>query len=344
MHPPDSTPGGSPSPIASFLSTLSAEHDHAIPFERFMQEALYHPEFGYYTARIDGVGRHGDFSTSTTLLPELASALTRWVLECSGTCKKFRSPVHLIELGPGDGALSLGIINALPWRLRGKLRLHLVEISPRLQEIQSRTLAKFRKQITWHRDVRSALQACNNEALIFSNEFVDAFPATVLRRDAENNLWEELHVSFDADRGLKELFRPFVSEIPSSIFHLPSPIPPGARIELHLSYRAWLESWLPSLRPGSRLLTIDYGDTVENLYQRRPHGTLRAYFKHQRLEGAAIYRNFGRQDLTCDVNFTDLIDWGESLGLKTLSLQTQAGFTGSTAEAATAFKVLHQAK
>ena len=45
------------------------------------------------------------------------------------------------------------------------------------------------------------------------------------------------------------------------------------------------------------------------LVLRRPHGTVRAYLLQQRLEGPAIYQNPGRQDLTADVNFTDLIQW-----------------------------------
>src|SRR5690606_20096595 len=66
--------------------------------------------------------------------------------------------------------------------------------------------------------------------------------------------------------------------------------------------------WLPSWKSG-RMLTIDYGATAETLYHRRPRGTVRAYLLQQRLEGPAIYENVGRQDLTADVNFTDLQNW-----------------------------------
>jgi SAM-dependent MidA family methyltransferase len=59
------------------------------------------------------------------------------------------------------------------------------------------------------------------------------------------------------------------------------------------------------------MLTIDYGATAENLYHRRPRGSIRGYLFQQRLEGAAIYQNPGRQDITADVNFTDLRNWSE---------------------------------
>ena len=64
------------------------------------------------------------------------------------------------------------------------------------------------------------------------------------------------------------------------------------------------------------------------LYHRRPRGTLRAYCRHQRFTGPEVYRRFGQQDLTADVNFTDLQAWGEAVGLVTDRLCTQADFLG----------------
>jgi SAM-dependent MidA family methyltransferase len=61
-----------------------------------------------------------------------------------------------------------------------------------------------------------------------------------------------------------------------------------------------------------------------HLYRGRWSGTLRGYLRQQRLHGGALWQNFGRQDLTADVNFTDLIRWGERLGLTTTRLETQS--------------------
>jgi SAM-dependent MidA family methyltransferase len=57
------------------LLALQEESGGPLPFERFMREALYHPEFGYYTARIRDVGARGDFSTFATLGNSLAQFL-----------------------------------------------------------------------------------------------------------------------------------------------------------------------------------------------------------------------------------------------------------------------------
>jgi SAM-dependent MidA family methyltransferase len=92
----------------------------------------------------------------------------------------------------------------------------------------------------------------------------------------------------------------------SSLFEVVYPV--GQIIEVADSYRGWLHGWLPRWKSG-RMLTIDYGSEAELLYHRRPRGTLRAYCMQQRVEGPGIYGNPGRQDLTADVNFTDLQNW-----------------------------------
>ena len=105
------------------------------------------------------------------------------------------------------------------------------------------------------------------------------------------------------------------------------------------------------------MLTIDYGDTGEKLYERRPGGSLRAYWKHNRYTGRDLYASFGKQDLTADVNFSDLIAWGEALDWKTRLYTTQREFMAeyhpnpsssaspiftTPGDAGDAFKVLEQ--
>jgi SAM-dependent MidA family methyltransferase len=68
---------------------------------------------------------------------------------------------------------------------------------------------------------------------------------------------------------------------------------------------------MPLWKAG-RMLTIDYGNTAQKIYHRRPFGTLRGYHFQQVIQGPEIYRHPGRRDLTADVNFTDLIDWSQA--------------------------------
>jgi SAM-dependent MidA family methyltransferase len=38
-----------------------------ISFAEFMEQALYHPEYGYYTAARTRIGKNGDFFTSSSV-------------------------------------------------------------------------------------------------------------------------------------------------------------------------------------------------------------------------------------------------------------------------------------
>ncbi|MBE7158214.1 MAG: SAM-dependent methyltransferase, partial [Rhodospirillales bacterium] len=95
--------------------------------------------------------------------------------------------------------------------------------------------------------------------------------------------------------------------------------------EVFLSYRRWQQEQLAGWRRG-RMLTIDYGEEYPALYRRRMRGTLRAYCRQMRFEGDEVYARPGRQDLTADVNFTDLRHWGDELGLTVASYGSQADF------------------
>ena len=286
---------------------------HPVPFEQFMARALHHPEHGYYARRITGVGRHGDFTTA----PMLSDAPTRAIAAWAAKALKETGCSDLIEVGPGEGKLAAGVLRHLPWFRRLRTRLHLVETSAPLAARQRELLGT---RVRHHSRIQDALAACGGNAVIFSNELVDAFPVRRFRKTPEG--WQELAVHHDDQRRVHESLLP------------PAPLPPssgfldshrmGQWIEVHDSYRRHLEEWLPLWKAG-RMLTIDYGAAAEDLYHRKPRGTLRAYLLQHRLEGPAIYDNPGRQDLTADVNFTDLMDWSHPW-TSAQSLTTFGGF------------------
>jgi len=286
-----------------------------IPFEEFMRRALHDPQSGYYARRIRGVGKSGDFTTAPMLSEALARAIAAWAVRAMREtgCR------DLIEIGPGEGKLAAAVFKHLPWRTRWRTRLHLVETSTPLTQIQKEHLGR---RTSWHDSPAAALAACKGRAVIFSNELVDAFPVRLFQKQTEG--WREIAVSFDASGIASESSLPPGLLPPSSGFS--AAFPAGQRIEVHDSYRRWLSEWLPLWKAG-HMLTIDYGAPAETLYQRRPRGTLRAYLFHQRLEGPAIYQNVGRQDITADVNFSDLADWSAPWTAD-VKLQTLAEFIG----------------
>jgi SAM-dependent MidA family methyltransferase len=272
-----------------FLLELQKDLGGCIPYDRWMREALYHKEFGYYTANIRQFGRRGDFTTWPALNKGLGRSIVRWALD-----NRPAGRWNLIEIGAGSGELAASIIKAIGWWNR--VRYHIVEISPRLRQAQQKRLGS---KAIWHPSVPEALESSGGTALIFSNELVDAFPCRVFKKHPDG--WRELAVRLDGRRVVEEwLARPLPDSTAFS-----HPWPEGQRVEVHESFRVWLRDWPPAWRAGS-MLTIDYGDSCPALYFRRPGGTLRAYAHHQRLEGHDVYGGFGLRDLTADVNFSDL--------------------------------------
>lgn len=261
-----------------------------------MARALHDPVHGYYARNIRDIGMRGDFTTAPQLSEAPGKAIAAWVaraLRDTGTR-------NVIEIGPGLGTLTQQVIRNLPLGLRLRTRFHLVESSPNLRQRQKSLLGR---KVCHHSSIHGALEACYGKAVIFSNELVDAFPVRLFEKS--NGSWLEIALDHSGGQAA-ETFLPPTELPPSGVFQ--RDLPEGQRVEIHDSYRLWLESWLPDWKNGA-ILTIDYGATTDNLHHRRPNGTLRAYFLHQRTEGAEIYLNPGLRDITADVNFTDLVEW-----------------------------------
>lgn len=279
-----------------------------------MQRALHDPERGYYARRIAGIGRGGDFTTAPMLSELPARAIARW----AATALRETGCRDLIEIGPGEGRLALAVWKSLPRLLRWRTRLHLVESSAPLARHQQSLLGKTAR---WHEHPAAALDACGGNAVIYSNELLDAFPVRLFERTGEG--WREVAVAADGTGTAFEFLLPPGPLPDSSVFS--EPFANGQRVEVHDSLRAWFPTWLGRWKSG-RMLTIDYGAAnAAELYRRRPRGTLRAYLFHQRVEGAALYENPGRQDITADVNFADVIRWTEA-SARTLRLDSFASF------------------
>lgn len=297
--------------LLTFLRWVQAENGGLIPFERFMQESLYHPNFGYYTSQIRGIGAKGDFSTSATLDEKLGVSIAAWIRTRAKTLGWSRIPV--IEIGAGDGSLALTILRKLGWKTRWRTDYMIHETSAVLRQQQQKLLKG--KPVQWTNSMLEALRFTKGRALIFSNELIDAFPCRLFQKGALG--WGEVGVMISEDGSLSEVISPPVTQ--DQWFNQFEKFPQGQRVERHDTYRNWLRSWGNSWKEGF-LLNIDYGDTIEHLYHQRPMGSLRAYRRHQRITGLQLYAHFGKQDLTSDVNFSDLIFWGEEQGWKTCSL------------------------
>ncbi len=280
------------------LSDHIAAHGGWMPMDAYMKLALFHPLEGYYSAKIENIGVRGDFSTTATLSPILAKAI---VAKWKEACERCKTRLPLLEVGAGSGSLAVKILEEMGFWSRLNSDYVIVETSEKLREFQHMLLGS---QAKVYPTMEKALKHCKGKAFIFSNELVDAFPARVFEF-TENDGWLEVGLTVK-DGAIREELRP-VKTPPAFSKMLEFDSHPGQRIEIHDSYAQWFTSWLPLWTIGS-MTVIDYGAEMEDLYYRKPKGTLRGYKSHQVLTGAELYKYPGKMDLTCDVNFTDLLE------------------------------------
>jgi len=131
-------------PVAEILRDEIARHG-PIPFSRFMDAALYHPEFGYYRTERDPFGREGDFYTAEQVQPAFGILLSARLRELWREMGK-PADFTVVELGAGKQAMAPHF---------GEWRYVPVEIA--------------------HGSLPERLTG-----VIFSNEFFDALPVDVV--------------------------------------------------------------------------------------------------------------------------------------------------------------------
>ena len=282
-----------------------AEHLKAlgqISFRDFMKIALYDENHGYYTKNIRTVGRSGDFSTLATINDTLAKSIGSWITDRWKRSKQLKG--NIIEIGAGDGSLAEKVLKNLKLWSRFGLRYHIVETSPKLSQIQKDHL-RNRKFIVWHKRMEDALAACSGKALILSNELIDAFPAELIKWNKNEKKWHQVMVKPENDSWDISLGKEYKVNNESSIAGYED-LTDGQIIERHDDFISWFRNWSVLWEQG-HMLTIDYGETFPQLYYRRPKGTIRSYYFQQRYESLQeILSRPGLQDITADVDFTDI--------------------------------------
>ena len=79
--------------------------------DKFLNKVLYNKTYGYYSTK-NPFGRNGDFITSPNISFLFNEIIAIWIIT---EWEKLRKPkkINLIELGPGNGLMSLSILRTL---------------------------------------------------------------------------------------------------------------------------------------------------------------------------------------------------------------------------------------
>ena len=320
-----------PASVGAPAIRFEIESGGPVPLARFMELALYHPEFGYYERADLEIGRRGDFYTSVSVGPLFGELLgfqyCRWL-----GALNVNQPCQIVEAGAHDGQLAWDILQYLRKyqpAVFANLEYGIIEPSPIRNQRQQKLLREFGPRVRWYSEWRDIPQK-SVSGIIFANELLDAMPVHQFRWNSHRQEWLEFGVGFEKDQFIWTPLPPEKSD--ATAFELLPELPPDLveilpdqfHFEVSPAAVGWWRQAALSLREGY-LATVDYGlETEQLLTPERAGGTLRAYHNHQLVANPLL--NPGDQDLTAHVNFTHLIKAGEQNGLRRLALNSQAQF------------------
>ncbi|WP_324551500.1 SAM-dependent methyltransferase [Ottowia sp.] len=331
MNEPSVTSG----PAATLGERIAAEIATAggwLPFDRFMQMALYAPGGGYYArdARQFGVlAKDGsDFVTAPELSPLFARALAAQIAEslaATGTDEVW-------EFGAGSGALAAGLIDALDALGQPLARYTIVDVSGALRARQQARLAAHGERVRWASQLPDALRG-----VVVGNEVLDAMPVKLLARRA--GAWHERGVVLESNRPpALDGQAPAAIENEATRFawhDRPTDLRPPLEVdgahdyvtEIHPQARAFIATVAGLLQRGGAAAAyfIDYGfPEAEYYHPQRDAGTLVCHRAH-RVDDDPL-SDVGDKDITTHVNFTDVALAAQDAGLDVLGYTSQSRF------------------
>lgn len=325
-HQPDSLPAPGPSALAqseALIARIRAELDSAggwLPFDRYMESALYAPGLGYYSGGARKFGLRGDdgsdFVTAPEMSPLFAKTLARPLaeaLQASGTRE-------LMEFGAGTGKLAAGLLAALDELGCEFDAYSIVELSGELRERQRETLEAavpiLANKVRWLDTLPERF-----EGVVIGNEVLDAMPVRLFAfSDGDwrerGVVWRDDTFAFDDRLVADARTLALLLEIETSGDDYVT--------ETHDAARAFARTVCTMLTRGAAFF-IDYGFPRHEFYHaQRAQGTLMCHYRHRAHGDPFVYP--GLQDITAHVEFTGIAEAGVEAGADLLGFTSQARF------------------
>jgi NADH dehydrogenase [ubiquinone] 1 alpha subcomplex assembly factor 7 len=274
----------------------------------YMAMCLADPEFGYYMRR-EPFGRTGDFITAPEISQIFGELIGLWAVAVWEMMGEPR-PFALVELGPGRGTLMADMLRTAKIKpgFLAAADIHLVEMSPRLREIQKDTLGPSKMAVHWHGAIEDIPKG---PAIFIANEFFDALP--IRQFQWTDKQWTERMVGLSAEGALTFGLAP-VEQRPAGV-----PLPDGAIVEASPAGKAAMTAIAERLkREGGAALIVDYGSA-----QPGTGNTLQAVRAHKYDDPLAAP---GEADVTAHVDFAALGRAATAAGAAVRPLMGQGEF------------------
>lgn len=301
----------------------AANSEGFVPFDRFMDLALYGEGVGFYARASNSLGTEGDFYTAAHVSPLFGRTLAKHL----GTALRSLGPdgrIRVLELGPGDGTLGAILIEELARDppLHDRLEYVLVDRSATLSARAFERVSAIAESVQIPVSAAAGVGAAGPfRGVVLANELLDAQPAR--RLEWSGHAWRELGVKITSD-GYVPASGPLDRWVP--LPELPRPTVPGTILEVSPMAEGIVREVADHLVAG-RFLVLDFGMGESELLTGHPSGTLSAVRRHR--SGTDPFADPGSSDLSVFVNLTRVRAAAASSGLSEVGFGKQADALGA---------------
>ena len=296
-----------------------------VSFAWFMEQALYHPLYGYYSTERTRIGQTGDFYTNVSVGDLFGTILAEQFLELFGLLGA-PDNFKLVEQGAENAQLAKDVLKALATEPKSSAwEYWIVEPSAQKIAIQKAHLGQTVIPVHWTQDPAN-LPAVTG--IVFCNELLDALPCHLVEHNGED--WNEIHVE-EKNGEFGFVSRPIDNRrLANQMECLPVPSITPYRTEVNLAALDWIKSAARALSHGF-ILVIDYGFPSWEFYAPlRTEGTLTGYHQHQRQKD--LLARPGEIDITAHIDFSSIAQAALSEGCTLVGFTDQHHFMVGAAE------------
>ena len=297
------------------------ELNQKILFSEFMNQSLYHPDYGYYTNKANIFGDQGDFITSPITSSIFGECISNEFINIIGSQKRS----SILELGGGDGSLAISILKHLKKNKSLPDKYIILEISENLINYQKE---RVKKELPNDYNIFkwvTNLEEVKINGLVIANEFFDAIPTERFR--VKNSKLETLYIESNNQSFnyiWDESSDDFSNELSRAKNNHNIDFSDGYVSELNLNNSKWINLIDKSMESGVLFIT-DYGyHSQEYFLQDRSDGTLVCI--HQHKSNFDPLSNIGNQDISSFVNFSHLKNLSVNTDLTVSGFLSQSSF------------------
>jgi SAM-dependent MidA family methyltransferase len=304
--------------LVAKLKAAIEQHGGCLPFDTYMNMALYEPGLGYYSNGLTPFGAQGDFVTA----PESGTLFARCLARSIASVLQQVDNGCVLELGAGSGALARVLLPELRSLGASPERYCILERSAAMRAVQQQALQSV-PEVAACVEWLDTVPEQPFDGAVFANEVADALPVSRFRW--RSGQVQALGVSWAdgklcwcdavADDRMQDRVRRLAADNDWRGDYL-SEFCPGLQ--------PWVRTLCDCLGQGA-LLLIDYGyGRAEYYHPQRSMGTLLCHYRHRAHADPLWFP--GLQDITAFVDFTAIAEAATDAGMRLSGYSSQARF------------------